>query len=167
MAIRILYYSFTGHTRDACQRLADSLGAELDTITAPAPRRGVWAMVVLGARSLFGLGPEISVPARDWAAADLLILAAPVWAGRVALPMRQWLRQAPDLPARIALVVSSGAPALPEGLAAEFTAATGREAAALLHLSQADLENGADSEKIASFAESCRAITARPLAKRA
>lgn len=160
MTIRILQYSFTGNTRATCATITKALGGACDAITAPAPRKGKWAIFLLGFRSVFGFGPKIIAPEQDWAGADLLILAAPVWAGRVALPMRQWLAQGHVLPVRVALVVTSGAPELPDGFFDTFAQHTRRTPIATLHISEDDRETGADADKIAEFTKACaKAVT--------
>lgn len=163
MPIRILCHSHTGNTRAACRVLAGKLNAEMDEITAPAPNPGILSTALLIARSLLSRGPAVRVPARDWAAADLVILGAPVWAGRLALPMRQWLETGPALPAKVALVVTSGGPDLPEAVTEEFRRATGRAPLALLHLSDADRAEGTDAAKLAAFAETCAAAADQPV----
>ena len=143
MTIRILGYSLTGNTAAVWNRVASELGAETHRISAPGPAKpGLLSILRLGFSALTGRRTRIEVPEVAWADCDLLILGCPVWAGRVASPMRQWLMQRPDLPKKVALIVTSGNPARPEAVFDELHHLTGRRPIATLHLGEAQVKSG-------------------------
>lgn len=105
--ILIVYFSRTGATEMAAGALAQRLGADLDFIRtgvdyagAGGWLRGVW-------QSLVRSGPKIS-HGRDPAPYDLVVLGFPIWAGRLAGPMRSYLRRNAKRLARTAAFCVSG-----------------------------------------------------------
>jgi hypothetical protein len=82
---------------------------------------------------------------------DLAILAAPVWAGRVAQPMRSWLATGPALPARVALVMTGGAPGRNNMALADFARRAGITPVAQLYLREGALRDGQVAEAISTF----------------
>ena len=154
MTTEVLAYSLTGNTRRVAGDVAAGLGAQLHEIAAPGPAKpGLWAILRLGFAAIFHRRSQITVPPVDWAGADLLVLATPVWAGRVSVPMRQWLETGPALPARVALVVTSGDPRRPDAVFAEFARLTGRDPVATLHLGEAALKGDSYAHAVGSFVQ--------------
>lgn len=155
MTIRILCYSLTGNTGTLARQVAAELGAELHEIRADGPAKpgiwGLWGILRLAFVTLTGRKSRIEVPDVEWAGSDLLILAAPVWAGHVAAPMRTWLRGRPDLPDRVALIVTSGDPNRPDGMIAEFSDLAGRTPSAVLHQGEALVRSGAYGPAVGVF----------------
>lgn len=155
MTIRILCYSLTGNTGTLACRVAEDLEAELYDIRADGPAKpgiwGLWGILRLAFVTLTGRKARIEVQDVDWAGSDLLILAAPVWAGHVAAPMRTWLRGRPNLPDQVALIVTSGDPNWPDGMIAEFSDLAGRTPSAVLHQGEALVRSGAYGPAVEVF----------------
>ncbi|UNK49818.1 hypothetical protein MNR01_01920 [Lysobacter sp. S4-A87] len=89
----IAYYSRSGHTRAVAHELRQALNADIERITEPRPRRGA-----LGAlRTVFDVITRRStaiVPARlDPAGYGVLLIGGPVWAGRMAAPVRSFAKR--------------------------------------------------------------------------
>ena len=142
MTTVIVCYSLTGRTRKVCAALAGRLGAEMVEIEAPAVRGGVWGMLRWGFAALRGRRTEIRAAVPTLAPGDTLILGAQVWAGRVSVPMRTWLEEAPALPRRVALVLTSGDTRFPERGFAQFAELCEQAPVARLHVSQAAADRG-------------------------
>lgn len=163
MAIRILCYSLTGNTGTLARRVGSELGAELHEIRADGPAKpGLWGILRLAFVTLTGRKARIEVPDVDWASSDLLILAAPVWAGHVAAPMRTWLRGRPDLPDHVALIVTSGDPKRPNGMIAEFSDLAGRAPSAVLHQGEDLVRSGAYGPAVEAFCAALGGGEAKP-----
>ena len=156
MAIRILYYSLTGKTERVCRAVASRLNAEIFALEAPAVRRGLWGMFIWGYRALFKRHTEIIAPDADYAGADVLILGAQVWAGRLSVPVQTWLEGKPDLPERVALVITSGDKKYPDVAVSQFVNLSDRDPVAVLHVSEADFADATDTAKSAVF---CAEVT--------
>lgn len=152
MAIRILGYSLTGNTATIWGPVASNLGAETYRISAPGPAKpGLLSILRLGFGALTGRRTRIEVPDIAWEESDLLILACPVWAGRVATPMRQWLMRGPVLPQNIALIVTSGNPDRPDAVFDELCRLTGHRPIATLHLGEAQVKSGDYDAVVSQF----------------
>ncbi|MDP4006621.1 flavodoxin [Methylobacterium sp. NEAU K] len=103
--VLVAYYSCSGTTEKVAHALADRLGAELDRITSPVPytgatgfMRGIW-------HSLRSVTPPIQhhlEPMRF----QIVVLCSPVWGGKLAAPMRTYLRQAGKIPSLCGVAVS-------------------------------------------------------------
>lgn len=89
----IAYYSMSGHTRQVAQELCTFFEADLEEIREPHRRHGFTGVL----RSLLDAGlhrmPEILPPEHDPADYDLLVLGGPIWAGRLAAPLRGYARR--------------------------------------------------------------------------
>lgn len=91
--ILVAYYSMSGHTRGIANEIRDVTGAELEEIGEPRPRHGFTGVM----RALFdGVARRtapILVASHDPADYDLLVLGGPVWAGRMAAPVRTYAKR--------------------------------------------------------------------------
>ena len=91
----VAYFSMTGNTQRLAQEVRAALGADVDVeeIREPHPRHGPSGMM----RSLFDAvtrrRPPIEPARRDPADYDLVVLGGPVWAGRMAPPVRTYARR--------------------------------------------------------------------------
>lgn len=100
----ILVYSRGGRSLAIARLLSARCGAEIRHILCPRyeGRLGLlraWADLVTGYR------PDITVTP-DIGPADLLIVGGPIWAGRLAAPLRRVLEQADRLPPVVGVFVT-------------------------------------------------------------
>lgn len=152
MAKQIIYYSMTGNTKRVCQQLAMQLDCTADGIQAPFEGKpGLLKILKLGFFALSRRKTRITAPRIRTASTDLLILGAQIWAGTLSPPMREFLDTAPDLPDRVALVLTSGDPKYPTNAFDDFARRTGRTPIATLHVSEADAKSGRFDQKLTSF----------------
>lgn len=159
----VVYYSLNGHTATVCQAVAKSLGADTRQISAPAVKTGGWAMLRWGFSALRHGRTEISLPKTDFASAELVVLGAQVWAGRLSTPMRSFLMENPDLPTSVALILTSGGTPYPKKAMDEFAGLADRPVIAKLHVSEKMLKSDEFDPAIAAF---CDRISAyKPLAR--
>lgn len=86
----IAYYSMSGHTRALAEEIRLTLSADIEEIREPRQRRGFPGMMSALFDALRRREPPIEPPVRDPAHYDLLILGGPVWAGRLASPVRTY-----------------------------------------------------------------------------
>ncbi|MFD0737885.1 flavodoxin family protein [Lysobacter koreensis] len=89
----IAYYSMSGHTRSLAHEIRNATGAELEEIREPQPRHGFGGVV----RALFDAvarrTPPILATSHDPADYELLVIGGPVWAGRMAAPVRTYAQR--------------------------------------------------------------------------
>ncbi len=106
--ILLAYYSMTGHTREIAQELRASLQADLEEIREPHPRRGLTGVFRALVDAVLRREPPIGMPGHDPAAYDLLAIGGPVWAGRMASPLRSYARQLAGRAPRVAFFCTEG-----------------------------------------------------------
>ncbi|KAA5539962.1 flavodoxin family protein [Adhaeribacter rhizoryzae] len=84
----IVFYSFSGNNRLLAQHLQKMLDADLREIVEPSPRTGFRILLDV----LFRRTPKIIAPVIDWQQYNHVFLIAPIWAGRIATPLKAFLR---------------------------------------------------------------------------
>lgn len=89
MKTAIVYYSMSGNTRYAAERIAQTIGADLIPLvpTKAYPDSGFKKFFWGGKSALMGDKPALEPYAFDPNAYDLVILGTPVWAGTIAPPL--------------------------------------------------------------------------------
>ncbi|MEI6098968.1 MAG: hypothetical protein WCS20_11850 [Alphaproteobacteria bacterium] len=157
MITAVVVYSNTGNTRLVADAIADRLGVVVTVLVADQVQPTPWAILRLGFAVLFGGTTPVRIVGPDPAGADLVVLAAPVWAGRLAVPMRSWLATKPALPKRVALVMTGGAPAPSSRAMPDFADHAGCKPVATLYASEAQMASGGYATACDTF---CRQIMA-------
>lgn len=146
----VAYYSWTGHTRQVAEAIADALGADIEQIREVCPREGWIAYFRSAWEVLRGRMAPIEPPEKDPSGYDLVVIGTPVWAGRVSSPMRAYIAQLSSRFARTALFCSQGSASGDEALnqAAELC---GKAPVATLSVSERELRSGTFRGKVADF----------------
>lgn len=107
-SILVVFFSMSGHTRELAHEIARSLGADVEEIVEFRPRYGMGGLC----RALWDAAwrrlPGVRPPRHDPAAYDLLVLGGPIWAGRLAAPVRSFARQYGRGVRRLALFCTEG-----------------------------------------------------------
>lgn len=89
----IAYYSMSGHTRSLANEIRNATGAELEEIRERRPRHGFSGVM----RALFDAvarrTPPILAASHNPADYELLVIGGPVWAGRMAAPVRSYAQR--------------------------------------------------------------------------
>jgi hypothetical protein len=162
MAELVVFYSLTGKSRQVAEWLAAGLNAEIEEIVELHPRsfafRGIFRS---GLDSLFLRHPSIGPIAHREAIYDRLILACPVWGGRMAGPARTWLTRHGRTVRSLGLALQSGDGAAHPGVLSEFEAVTGRRPMPLLTVSEHDFGRRTAERKVADFVRSITSEAAR------
>lgn len=149
--ILVVYYSDSGQTRHIAEQLASALSASVERLVAPGLGSGGWGFMRRMWQSLRGGAARLVEPAFDPDRFDMVVVGSPVWAGRVASPVRAWLRRyAGRVKAGAAFVsfARSGA----GGALAELERLMPGRVRARLTVSDDDRAKGRDAEKIRTFA---------------
>jgi len=79
MAIRIAYFSWTGHTKKVATALAERVNAELVRIEP----RGSFNIAIGGMKAFLSMRSPIKPCKTELAGIEELIIATPVWSGKV------------------------------------------------------------------------------------
>ncbi len=115
--ILVVVYSHTGTSRRLSQLLCSQFGWQLGTVLESYPRVGGLGTLRCVLDSLFRRRPLIRYEGPDPAGFDMVVLVSPIWAGRLAGPMRSFVTgQRQRLP-QVAVVSVMGAQGAPAALA--------------------------------------------------
>ncbi len=153
--ILVAYYSWTGHTRQIAEAIAGELGADVEEIMEVRPRSGWFAFLYSAWEVLREHVVPIKVPLKDPFAYDLVVIGTPVWAGRMASPVRAYVTQERHKFSRIALFCTEGG-ANGEKALAQISQLCGKEPAATLVVTERDLSSGAYSQKVVGFTKALK-----------
>lgn len=160
----VVFYSRSGTTREAAERIARRLGADLEEIYDPTNRRGLrgWVRSIMDARR--ARKAPIAPTRKDPSRYDLVIVGTPVWDAHVSAPVRAWLSTHAGALRKVAFFLTEGG----RGEARvfrEMRELAGQAPMATLLLLQRDVERGRDAPAIDSFVRMLRsdgAATERP-----
>ena len=156
MKILVVYYSLSGTTRRVAEALAKELGADLAEIRCERYRMGPLGFIKAAYDSWADRLPAIAAPQNPPAAYDLVVVGGPMWAMRVATPVRAYLRQEAGRFARIAFLMTLGGAPSDKALG-EMEALARRAPEAALVLSDQDLKAGKLAASVQGFAAGLRA----------
>jgi len=106
--VLLAYYSMTGHTRDLAEELRSALQADVEEIREPRPRHGLSGALRALFDAVLRREPPIGTPRHDPATYDLLAMGGPVWAARMASPLRSYARQLAGRAPRVAFFCTEG-----------------------------------------------------------
>jgi flavodoxin len=151
----VVFYSRSGTTREAAERIARRLHADVEEILDLTDRRGIrgWIRSLLDARR--GRKAPIAPACKDPSRYDLVVVGSPVWNAHVSAPVRAYLSAHAGSLRKVALFVTEGG----RGEARvfrEMRELAGQPAVATLLLLQRDVERGRDAPAIASFVRMLR-----------
>lgn len=90
MALKIVYFSRTGTCRGIAESIARELNREVLEITSTIKWKYIWGFLKAGYYTLKNKFIEISLNG-EVEKEDTIIAIAPVWAGMIAQPMKQFL----------------------------------------------------------------------------
>jgi hypothetical protein len=158
----VVFYSFSGKSRQVAEWLAASLSAEIDEIAEASPRDFTFRGILRsGLDSMLRRRPTIRPMREKVAVYDRVILCCPVWGGRLAAPARTWLHDHADAARALGLVLQSGTGQAYRGVLAEFEDIVGRPPNPLFTVSESDFGDRVAERKVADFARSITAEAAR------
>jgi len=87
----ILYYSRTGNTRMVCEALQQALSADILEVKDLSNRKGGWGFFTGTLNSLFGMKTGIDPVQPDISAYANIILASPIWTGKLSPTIRTFI----------------------------------------------------------------------------
>ncbi len=150
MKALVVFYSRSGTTREAAERIARRLGADLEEIHDPTDRRGIrgWVRSILDARR--ERKPPIAPALHDPSRYDLVVVGTPVWDAHVSAPVRAYLSLHAGALRKVAFFVTEGGRG-EDRVFRDMRELAGRAPMATLLLLQRDVERRRDAPAIDSF----------------
>jgi flavodoxin len=150
MKTLLLVYSRTGTTQNVARDIARASGATMHEIKDVHGRGGLFGYLRSAYEALTGRTPAFEPLPVDPATYDLVILGAPVWAGRLAAPMRSFLTQYQSRLPRVAFFCTMGSTGGEHALR-EMTHGAGQLPVATMALAHDDIATEAGARKIEQF----------------
>lgn len=151
----VAYYSMSGNTRKIADEIGAAIGADVEPICEPHPRRGVPGVMRAMVDSLLRRKPPIEPIRKDPAGYDLLILGGPVWAGRIASPARSYASDHGAKAPGVAFFCTEGGRGAEQAFA-ELESLCRHAPRATLVVDAAHLEPDAHREQLQRFAAAVR-----------
>jgi flavodoxin len=108
MKTLIVYYSRTGNTKMVAESLATSLNCDIEEIKDTEKRSGIIGYIKSGYETSRDKLPVIKEPEYDPSQYDLIIVGTPVWAGKMAVPIKSYLKMNMDKIPLLACFCTSG-----------------------------------------------------------
>ncbi len=161
--ILIAYYSMGGNTHGLAVEIREALAgdADVERIREPRNREGVvgtlGAMLDAVARRQPPIDPILMDPARY----DLLFLGGPVWAGRIASPVRTYTSSQGSRAARVAFFCTEGGSGH-DGAFMDLARLCGRAPVAVLAIDAQHLEPSRHRDALAGFVSAARVTLQTP-----
>lgn len=153
--ILVVCYSVTGRTRQVATEVARACGADLETIVDRAQRTGLLGYLRSVVEAVMEQRPAIRESRRLPGQYDLIVIGTPVWARRMASPVRSWLvRHRPHL-ARVAFFCTSEGHGDAQVLG-DLAAVCGQPPVATLALHVSRIEQRTHRRRVESFASQLR-----------
>jgi flavodoxin len=146
----VVYYSRTGFTRRIATEVATGLGyCDIEELQEYGSRSGAWGFLRSALQSLFNIRAAIKPTRNSPALFDLVIIATPVWVGRMAAPIRTYLDRHQDIK-EIGLVCTYGRSGW-ENVLREIRSTTGRWPVASVALTDDEITARSYSGKLARY----------------
>jgi menaquinone-dependent protoporphyrinogen IX oxidase len=146
----VVFYSRSGTTRKIAQALSDALKCDLEEITEPTARTGLFGYIrsLLEARRRH---PSAIVPSKhDVSSYDLVVIGTPVWAWSLSSPVRAYLiataRQLPEV-AFFCTLGGSGS----ESAFAQMAAIVGKKPRAVCAITERETLSGRFFDRLSAF----------------
>jgi flavodoxin len=93
MKTLLVYYSRTGNTRMIANKISESIECDIEEIVEKDKRSGIIGYLKSGYQASRGKVDHIENSKYDLSDYDLLIIGTPVWASKMAVPVRTYLNK--------------------------------------------------------------------------
>lgn len=104
----VIFYSLSGNTGLVAAKIAALLHGDSERILKKEPYQGFWGYMRAATHAISGHRPAIEAPKWNPKDYDLVVIAGPVWMGRIAPPVQSYLHRFQGRFKRIAFCVTHG-----------------------------------------------------------
>lgn len=150
--VLVVYYSRSGVTARAAKALAGRLGADLEEIVERSDRSGPLGFVGSIIDVLRERPSTIDATKHDPSSYELVVIATPVWAHRVATPVRTWLAAYRARLPHVAFLCTFGGSGAEQALG-QMADISGRSPLARCQIDARDVRDGAQVRLLDIFVE--------------
>ena len=152
MKTLIVYYSRDGSTEKAALALAKKLSADVEAIGPVERYSGILGYFRAAMDSLRGNLPTIAPIEQSPRNFDLTVVAAPLWAGHAATPIRSFINDEKGEIRNIATLITRGGSSTDNAFA-EIRQLSGLQPIAELSLRDKEIKGGSFTEQVSGFGE--------------
>lgn len=157
--ILVVVYSHTGTSRRLAQLLCSQFkGWQLGTILEGRTRAGAIGTLRCVLDSLLRRRPRIRYEGPDPADFDMVVLVSPIWAGRLAGPMRSFVAAQRERLKQVAVVSVMGQNGAPSALA-EVTRVIGRTPVFSMAFTAREIDDGSCAGHVRALGQALRVAT--------
>ena len=156
----VVCFSRTGHTQGIADRVAKSLGADLEVITEKHSRRGIIGYLRSGWQASRHFEPRIEASRFDPFEYDLVVIGTPIWNFSLSSPVRSYLSAHKGAFKEVAYFCTCGGRGDAK-VFAQMTAVTGRLPQATLTIREAELDKPDLATRIDAFTSKLKQRAAR------
>ena len=151
--VLVVYFSLTGHTKQVAEAIARGMAADVEPINDAAGRTFTPThMIWFAMEAILHQLPDIHEPRFDPADYDLVVVGTPVWAGRMAPPVRTYVDRYSARFKSLALFCTEGG-ANGEHALKELAELARFEPKAQLIVTEAELTSGSYAGKVEAFVD--------------
>jgi flavodoxin len=146
----VVFYSRTGTTKKLAQTLVQKLGADIEEITTPKDRKGLWGYLVCGREAMKRISAEINQTQKDPKIYDLVIVGTPMWAMNFSSPARAYISRNKEDLKELAFFCTRGGEKIGK-IFEEMENAANKKPTAVLALRTKEVVSGNFDQKLNEF----------------
>jgi flavodoxin len=152
MKTLIVFYSRTSTTKKIVEDLARRMGADIEELIDKKNRTGAIGYIFSGKDAMKELETEIVETKKSVEEYDLLIIATPIWAGKMTPAIRTYINRNVGKLKKVAFIAIQGAnPPKQESVFAKLEEICKIRSGANLHLSTKQVVSGSYEQELKSF----------------
>lgn len=153
----VIYYSLSGHTHKVAEKLSETLKCDLEDIKCGELYHCFFGYIRAGYHSWKGYMPSIEPEKHVPVDYDLVLIGTPIWVGRIAAPMRTYLKAHKGDIKRVGFFLTYGG-SDPTQVFKELEDLCGCNAEAKLSVLTKDINNGHFTTQVEGFAKNFQDI---------
>lgn len=152
MRVLVVYYSWTGHTKQVAEAIAKACDADLEKIQDVKDRAGFFGYLRSAYHALTKQVDGIRAAVKDPADYDLVVLGTPVWAWNLSPPMRTYISAQSAKFGDVGFFCTEGG-AGGDGVFKQMAELSGKRPVATLIVTEAELKNSDYGDELQEFAQ--------------
>lgn len=150
MKTLIVFFSRTGNTKKAAEKLKEKLEADIEELRDKKDRKGMLGYIIAGHDVVRKKSTEIEDTKFDPSVYDLVILGTPVWVGTMAPAVKKYIELNKDKFKKLAFFTTQGS-VKRQRVFDELEKETGKKAMAELQLTTKEVIMNQYAEKLEEF----------------
>jgi len=152
MKTLVVYYSRTGITKRIAEEISNLINCDVEELVDKENRSGIIGYIKSGYEAARNKKTQIETPKHDIANYDLLIIGTPVWAGKMAVPIKTYIDQNMDKIPNMACFCTCGSSGI-EGTLKGIAESAKVTPLASFGLKSSEIKSGSYSSVIEKFVQ--------------